>query len=98
MAWSPIVCIECPEWPIVNEEGHGAKDVHAFMDWWATGHASGQTWKGTRARSPTPLSNPHLAWTVSDLAGRDKPGRDELAIALAMRRGEQPGTVQREVG
>ena len=32
MAWSPIVCIECPEWPIVNEEGHGAKDGHAFMD------------------------------------------------------------------
>jgi magnesium chelatase family protein len=39
-----------------------------------------------------------LAWTVADLAGRDKPGRDELAIALAMRRGEQPGTVRREVG
>jgi len=28
-----------------------------------------------------------LAWTVADLAGRDRPGRDELAIALAMRRG-----------
>jgi magnesium chelatase family protein len=39
-----------------------------------------------------------LAWTVVDLAGRDRPGRDELAIALAMRRGEQPGTVRREVG
>ena len=39
-----------------------------------------------------------LAWTVGDLAGRDRPGRDELAIALAMRRGEQPGTVRREVG
>ena len=39
-----------------------------------------------------------LAWTVADLAGRDKPGRDELGIALAMRRGEQPGTVRREVG
>jgi magnesium chelatase family protein len=38
-----------------------------------------------------------LAWTVADLAGRDKPGRDELAVALAMRRGEQPGTVRREV-
>jgi magnesium chelatase family protein len=38
-----------------------------------------------------------LAWTVADLAGRDKPGRDELAIALAMRRGEQPGAVRREV-
>jgi hypothetical protein len=35
-----------------------------------------------------------LAWTVADHAGRDKPGRDELAIALAMRRGEQPGTVR----
>jgi magnesium chelatase family protein len=39
-----------------------------------------------------------LAWTICDLAGRDKPGRDELAIALAMRRGEQPGTVRSEVG
>jgi magnesium chelatase family protein len=38
-----------------------------------------------------------LAWSVADLAGRDKPGRDELAIALAMRRGEQPGTARREV-
>jgi hypothetical protein len=27
-----------------------------------------------------------LAWTVADLASRDKPGLDELAIALAMRR------------
>ena len=39
-----------------------------------------------------------LAWTAADLAGRDKPGRDELAIALAMRRGEQPGTMRRGVG
>jgi magnesium chelatase family protein len=38
-----------------------------------------------------------LAWTVADLAGRDRPGRDEVAIALAMRRGEQPGTVRMEV-
>ena len=37
-----------------------------------------------------------LAWTIADLAGRDMPGRDELAIALAMRRGEQPGAVRRE--
>jgi magnesium chelatase family protein len=37
-----------------------------------------------------------LAWTISDLAGRDVPGPDELAIALAMRRGEQPGAVRRE--
>jgi magnesium chelatase family protein len=35
-----------------------------------------------------------LAWTVADLAGRDVPGHDELAIALAMRRGEQPGAVK----
>jgi magnesium chelatase family protein len=39
-----------------------------------------------------------LAWTIADLAGRNVPGRDELAIALAMRRGEQPGAVRREVG
>jgi len=31
-----------------------------------------------------------LAWPVADLAGRDKPGRDEQAIALAMRRGLDP--------
>jgi len=37
-----------------------------------------------------------LAWTIADLAGRDVPGRDELAIALAMRRGEQPGAARRE--
>ena len=37
-----------------------------------------------------------LAWTVADLAGRDVPGRDDLAVALAMRRGEQPGTVKQE--
>ena len=39
-----------------------------------------------------------LAWTIADLAGSDRPGRDELAIALAMRRGEQPGAARREVG
>ena len=39
-----------------------------------------------------------LSWTVADLAGRDLPGRDEVAIALAMRRGEQPGTVVQGVG
>jgi magnesium chelatase family protein len=37
-----------------------------------------------------------LAWTVADLAGRDVPGRDDLAVALAMRRGEQPGAVKQE--
>jgi len=36
-----------------------------------------------------------LAWTLADLAGRDRPGADEVGIALAMRRGEQPGTLAR---
>ncbi|HEY5848642.1 MAG TPA: YifB family Mg chelatase-like AAA ATPase, partial [Microlunatus sp.] len=36
-----------------------------------------------------------VAWTLADLAGRDRPGRDDVAVALAMRRGEQPGTVSR---
>ena len=39
-----------------------------------------------------------LMWSVADLAGRDIPGPDDVAIALAMRRGEQSGTVVREVG
>ena len=39
-----------------------------------------------------------LSWTVADLAGRDVSGRDEVAIALAMRRGEQPGAVVQGVG
>ncbi len=30
-----------------------------------------------------------VAWTLADLAGRDRPGDDEVAVALAMRRGEQ---------
>jgi len=30
-----------------------------------------------------------LAWTISDLAGLPRPGRQELSAALAMRRGEQ---------
>jgi hypothetical protein len=38
----------------------------------------------------------YLTWTVADLAGRDVPGRDDLAVALAMRRGEQPGAVKQE--
>ncbi|HEX7739479.1 MAG TPA: ATP-binding protein, partial [Marmoricola sp.] len=29
-----------------------------------------------------------LAWTVADLAGVEQPGRDELAVALRLRRGE----------
>jgi hypothetical protein len=37
-----------------------------------------------------------LAWTIADLVAHDVPGEDELAIALAMRRGEQPGAVRLE--
>jgi magnesium chelatase family protein len=33
-----------------------------------------------------------VAWTLGDLAGRDRPGVDQVRTALAMRRGEQPGT------
>ena len=33
-----------------------------------------------------------VAWTLADLAGRDQPGPDEVAVALAMRRGEQLST------
>jgi magnesium chelatase family protein len=29
-----------------------------------------------------------IAWTLADLAGCDRPGRDHVAVALAMRRGE----------
>ncbi|MFC7626056.1 YifB family Mg chelatase-like AAA ATPase [Microlunatus sp. GCM10028923] len=36
-----------------------------------------------------------LAWTVADLEGRDRPSADDVAVALAMRRGEPPGTAQR---
>ena len=39
-----------------------------------------------------------VAWTLGDLAGLAKPGPDEVAVALAMRRGEQPGTVTAAVG
>ncbi|HRA75351.1 MAG TPA: YifB family Mg chelatase-like AAA ATPase [Propionicimonas sp.] len=37
-----------------------------------------------------------LAWTIADLAGRDRPGREQLHVALAMRRGEEPGAVGRK--
>jgi len=30
-----------------------------------------------------------VAWTLADLASRDRPSRDDVAVALAMRRGEQ---------
>ena len=39
-----------------------------------------------------------LSWTVADLAGRDRPSGDDVAVALAMRRGEQSDTAMREVG
>lgn len=39
-----------------------------------------------------------VAWTLCDLAGRNRPGSDDVAVALAMRRGEQPGTLPRETG
>jgi magnesium chelatase family protein len=39
-----------------------------------------------------------VAWTLADLAGRDRPGRDEVAVALAMRRGEQLETQATEAG
>jgi magnesium chelatase family protein len=34
-----------------------------------------------------------IAWTLADLAGRDRPGKDQVATALAMRRGEQAAGV-----
>ncbi len=39
-----------------------------------------------------------LAWTIADLAGKDRPGGDELAVALAMRQGEPTGAVERAGG
>ena len=39
-----------------------------------------------------------LSWTIADLAGRDVPKREHLLTALAMRRGDQPGTAIRRVG
>ena len=39
-----------------------------------------------------------IAWTVADLVGRDRPSADDVVLALAMRRGEQPGTLSREAG
>lgn len=34
-----------------------------------------------------------VAWTIADLMGKDKPGVDEIGIALAMRQGDQLGAV-----
>jgi magnesium chelatase family protein len=39
-----------------------------------------------------------LAWTLADLRGRDRPAEDDLAIALAMRRGVLPGDAGSEFG
>jgi magnesium chelatase family protein len=38
-----------------------------------------------------------VAWTLADLAGRDRPGRDQVTVALAMRRGEPTETLDRSV-
>lgn len=40
-----------------------------------------------------------VSWTIADLVGRDKPGVDEIGIALAMRQGDQlgAGAATREV-
>ena len=32
-----------------------------------------------------------VSWTIADLVGKDKPGVDEIGIALAMRQGDQLG-------
>lgn len=37
-----------------------------------------------------------LAWTVADLEGHDRPSAEDVAVALAMRRGEPSGSAQRE--
>ena len=39
-----------------------------------------------------------LTWTVADLDGRDVPSRDHLGVALAMRRGDQPGSAVQRAG
>ncbi|MBQ1060072.1 hypothetical protein KBX43_04935 [Micromonospora sp. C41] len=31
-----------------------------------------------------------LAWTIADLDGRDRPGRDDVAEAIQLRTGEAP--------
>jgi magnesium chelatase family protein len=38
-----------------------------------------------------------VSWTLADLAGRDRPGREDVAVALAMRRGEVTGAQTREL-
>lgn len=39
-----------------------------------------------------------VAWTLADLAGREVPGVDEVAVALAMRRGDRSGTAAAGAG
>ena len=34
-----------------------------------------------------------VSWTIADLMGKDRPGVDEIGIALAMRQGDQLGSV-----
>lgn len=38
-----------------------------------------------------------VSWTIADLAGKDRPGVDEIGIALAMRQGDRLGSGIREV-
>ena len=38
-----------------------------------------------------------ISWTLADLSGRDRPTKDDLAIALAMRRGEGAGIADRAI-
>jgi magnesium chelatase family protein len=39
-----------------------------------------------------------VAWTVADLAGLDRPGRQELQVALAMRRGDSAEVADSRAG
>jgi hypothetical protein len=39
-----------------------------------------------------------VAWTLADLSGRDRPGSEDLAVALALQRGEQLETQAAEAG
>ena len=39
-----------------------------------------------------------LTWTIADLDGSDVPSRDHLGVALAMRRGDRPGSAVQRVG
>jgi magnesium chelatase family protein len=39
-----------------------------------------------------------VAWTVADLAGRDRPSAEDVAVALAMRSGEPASALTRRAG